>query len=187
MPPNALAPSAVSFAGASETTARPPFSLRPEASKVTSGTFFCASPAPPPPPFPTSAASVPLPPLTVTTTRLSARSRFLPVKRSVPAKAASRVADAASYVPRPSGKRKSAPPSWAPSATFQEPWAREPVTYSRKVRRTPQSTAAPVNSPSGRSSPAGEPEGLGLASGDAFASATTSAERLTRSRAAPSA
>lgn len=76
------------------------------------------------------------------------RSRsWAPVKRMLPLKSASSVCFFASYVPLPCGKRNRAPPSWAPSASVHVPWPMEPVTYSRKVRRTPQSTAASSKRP----------------------------------------
>ncbi len=135
----------------------------------------------------TSARSVPAPAFTVTANRESLRSRPpAPVKRTLPANSASRACFFASYVPSPRGKRKSAPPSWAPPARVHFPWPIEPVTYSRKVRRTPQSTAASSNLP-------GAAFGFALLSGfwgvfDAAgfpAGAEVSTERLTGSSGVP--
>ncbi len=135
-------PPSVRVAGASVRVTSAPSLLRPLASNSTSGTAFFVAPA-----VVTSADSTPLPFSTFTPTAASVRSRWAPVKRTVPAKAASRVPFCPSYAPLPCGKRNRAPPSWAPSASVHLPWPTEPVTYSRKVRRTPQSTAASAKPP----------------------------------------
>ena len=104
------------------------------------------------------------------------------MKRTAPLKDASR--SPLLKVPSPSGKRKRAPPSSAPDERVHLPWAMSPVTYSRKVRRTPQSTAPSLTESPGVSFFAGDLEALGVLDGVA-AAGWTSADRLTGSSAVP--
>ncbi len=191
-PPNAAAPSSVSSAGTSFSRISPSRGARSAASKVTSGRSSALSP----PSVVTSAVSVPPPSATVTRKPPRVRSRPLPVNRTAPVNSASTVPRSGSAVPEAAGKRKSAPPSWAPPVSCQEPSATGPVTYSRNVRRTPQSTApsarvpfAPSRSAPSRSasSPSPVSEGSGSASdpGPGAAGAAVSAVRVTGSSASP--
>ncbi|GAA3104908.1 hypothetical protein GCM10020254_58400 [Streptomyces goshikiensis] len=182
-------PPSVRVAGASVRVASPPSVLRPFASNSTSGTALLVSPA-----VVTSAVRTPLPSWTLALSAPTFRSRWAPVKWTDPAKAASRVPFPPSYEPLPRPKRNSAPPSSAPSARVHLPWPMEPVTYSRKVRRTPQSTAASAKAPAG-GAPCGEPLVLGCALGapagcedcPACGAVLTSAEREIGSSCAPAA
>ncbi len=61
-----------------------------------------------------------------------------------------------------------------------------PVTYSRKVRRTPQSTAALVKVPRDASVSLSSPSPVGVAVGLGSTPARTSADRLTGSSRVPS-
>ncbi len=182
---NALEPSAVRVAGASVRAARPSFGAKSSAVKVTIGTPLVVVP-----PLVTSADRVPLPLVTATVTAANVRSRsWAPVKRTLPLKPASRVCFFASYVPLPCGKRNRAPPSWAPSASVHLPWPMEPVTYSRKVRRTPQSTAASSKRPAFSFFSSSLPSSSFFFSGaDGFGCAAAplvSTERLIGSRGVP--
>ncbi len=187
--PNALEPSAVRAAGASVRAARPSSGVKSSASKVTIGTFLVVLPS-----LVTSAERVPSPLATATVTAANFRSRsWAPVKRMLPLNSASSVSFFASYVPLPCGKRNRAPPSWAPSASVHLPWPMEPVTYSRKVRRTPQSTAASSKRPAFSSSFFSassffSPSSFFLSGAEGFGSAAplVSTERLTGSSGVPS-